>query len=359
MSPSNPACRIAVVGAGAVGGFVGGRLVAAGYDVTLIDAWREHVDAIRSNGLTILAPDDEQSITVHALHVNEVTSLGEGALDIVFICVKLYDTDWATSLVLPYLKASGCVVTLQNGLVESVVASRVGWHRTLGCIGSGMYVALEAPGRIRRSKKPVKDGPCVFYVGEAQGPRSERVDVIVSMLSYVDTTKATDNLWGLRWAKLVANTMTSGFSAAIGVGLKHAFGDRVCCRIMLRLAAEAIEVGAALGYATEEIFGREPDLWLRANAGDIAALADVATMMRTQYETVTQGAFSGTFQDLQKGKKTEVEFMNGFVAERGNDVGVATPMHAKVARIIRLIEDGRTVPGGVHLGELESVLAAH
>jgi len=347
------------VGAGAVGGFVGGRLAAAGYDVTLIDAWREHVDAIRSNGLTIMVPDEELSISLPALHVDDVTSLGEGALDIVFICVKLYDTEWATSLVLPYLKASGCVVTLQNGLVESVVASRVGWDRTLGCIGSGMYVALEAPGRIRRSKRSVKNGPCVFYVGEAKGLRSERVDVIVSMLSNVDTSKATDNLWGLRWAKLVANTMTSGFSAAIGVGLKHAFGDRVCCRIMLRLAAEAIEVGAALGYDTEEIFGRKPDVWRRANAGDTAALADVSTIMHTQYETVTQGAFSGTFQDLKKGKRTEVEFMNGFVAQKGNDVGVSTPMHAEVARIIRLIEDGRAVPGAAQLRTLESVLAAH
>src|SRR5690606_33250703 len=122
--------------------------------------------------------------------------------------------------------------------------------RTLGCIGSGMYVALEGPGRIRRSKKPAKNGACVFYIGEAQGPRSERVDMLADMLSQVDTTKATDNLWGLRWSKLVANTMTSGFSAVCGYGLKQTFGDPLCCRIMLRLAAEAIQVGEALGYAT-------------------------------------------------------------------------------------------------------------
>jgi 2-dehydropantoate 2-reductase len=356
LSPNKFTGRIAVVGAGAVGGFVGGRLAAAGYDVTLIDAWRDHVDAIRRDGLVIAEPGNEQSIPVRALHVDEVTSLGACALDIVFICVKLYDTDWVTRIVLPYLKPSGCIVTLQNSLVESIVASRVGWDRTLGCIGSGMYVALEGPGRIRRSKKTVENGACVFYIGEAQGPQSERVDMLADMLSQVDTTKATDNLWGLRWSKLVANTMTSGFSAVCGLGLKQVFGDPVCCRIMLRLAAEAIEVGAALGYGTEEVFGLAPDVWLQANAGDAAALEEVATVMRTQYEIVTEGAISGTLQDLKKGKRTEVEFMNGFVAAKGIDVGVATSMHAEVAGMLRRIEEGQDRSGEGHLRTLEELL---
>ncbi|CAM3863323.1 ketopantoate reductase family protein [Bordetella tumulicola] len=356
MSPNKFTGRIAVIGAGAVGGFVGGRLAAAGYDVTLIDAWRDHVDAIRRDGLVIAEPDNEQSIPVRTLHVDDVSSLDACALDIVFICVKLYDTDWAASIVLPYLKPSGCVVTLQNSLVESIVASRVGWDRTLGCIGSGVYVALEGPGRIRRSKKPVKNGACVFYIGEAQQPLSDRVAMLADMLSQVDTTKATDNLWGLRWSKLVANTMTSGFSAVCGLGLKQVFGDPACCRIMLRLAAEAIEVGAALGYATEDVFGLAPDVWLQANACDPAALEEVTTVMRTQFETVTEDAISGTLQDLKKGKQTEVEFMNGFVAAKGTDVGVATPMHAEVAGILRCIEAGQNMSGECHLRALEGLL---
>ena len=356
MNPNKFTGRIAVVGAGAVGGFVGGRLACAGYDVTLIDAWRDHVEAIARDGLVIAEPDDEQSITVHAIHADDVASLGAHTLDVVFVCVKLYDTDWAVRLVLPYLKRSGCIVTLQNGLVEGVVASHVGWERTIGCIGSGMYVALEGPGRIRRSKKSVKDNACVFYVGEAHGPRSERVDVLAGLLSEVDSTLATDNLLGLRWSKLVANTMTSGFSAVIGLGLKEVFGDRVCCRVMLRLAAEAIEVGAASGYATEAIFGRAPDVWLQANAGDAEALGEVASAMRIQYEVVTEGAVSGTLQDLRKGKRTEVAFMNGFVATQGAALGVATPMHAEVASMLRRMEEGRDMPGKHHLRVFEDLI---
>ncbi|NYT82851.1 2-dehydropantoate 2-reductase [Alcaligenaceae bacterium] len=355
MNPNKFSGRIAIVGAGAVGGFVGGKLAAAGYDVTLIDAWSEHVDAIRKHGLTIIEPDGECSIPVPAMHADESPSLPPCSLDIVFICVKLYDTDWATSLVSHALKRSGCVVTLQNSLVESIVASRVGWERTLGCIGSGMYVGLEGPGRIRRSKKTVKNGACVFYVGEAQGPLSPRVEMLADMLSQVDAAQATDNLWGLRWSKLVANAMTSGFSAVCGFGLKRTFGDPACCRVMLGLAAEAIDVGAALGYETENIFGVAPGVWLEARAGDASALDQVMAALNAQHQLVTEDAVSGTAQDLKKGKRTEVDFMNGFVAAKAADVRVSTPLHAEIAQILRRIEEGRDTPGVRHLERLEAL----
>jgi 2-dehydropantoate 2-reductase len=350
--------RIAVVGAGAVGGFVGGKLAAAGYDVTLIDAWAEHVQAIRRDGLIIAEPDTVCSIPSSALHVDELPTLPACTFDVVFICVKLYDTDWAVRLVLPYLAPSGCVVTLQNSLVESIVASHAGWERTVGCIGSGMYVAVEGPGRIRRSKKPTKNGPCVFYIGEAQGPLTPRVEMLAEMLSSVDTAKATDNLWGMRWAKLVANSMTSGFSAVCGIGLKQAFGDLACRRIMIRLAAEAISVGAALDYATEEIFGLSPELWSQADAGEEPAYSEAMATLLAQSKLVTEDAVSGTTQDLRKGKRTEVEFMNGFVALKGGELGVSTPMHAEVARILRRIEEGLESAGGDHLQRLREMVEA-
>lgn len=357
MNPNNFTGRIAVVGAGAVGGFVGGRLTDAGYDVTLVDGWQDHVNAIRREGLLITDPGSARSANVRALHFDEISALEAGSLDLVFICVKLYDTDRASRIVLPYLKPSAWVVTLQNGLVEGLVASHVGWERTLGCIGSGMYVALEGPGRIRRSKMPTKNSACVFYVGEAQGSLSERVHTLVDMLSHVDATKATDNLMGLRWSKLVANTMTSGFSAVCGLGLKQVFGDPLCCRVMTGLAAEAIRVGASLGYATEDIFGLSPQVWLKASDGEMDALENVAGVMRVQHGLLTESAVSGTYQDLGKGKPTEVDFMNGFVAAKAAECGASAPLHAEVAAVLRRIEQGKDTPGSAHLQSLGRLAA--
>src|SRR5690606_24799048 len=161
--------RILVVGAGAVGGFVGGKLAAAGHDVTFIDAWKEHVEAINRQGLMLSEPGKEIQVRVPAFHVDDVPCLPLASFDLVFICLKLYDTDWAVRLVVPLLSDKGCVVTLQNSLVEGVVAAHVGWDRTLGCIGSGMYVALVEPGHVHRSKLARSEERRVGKEGGARG----------------------------------------------------------------------------------------------------------------------------------------------------------------------------------------------
>src|SRR5574338_648230 len=98
--------KIVVVGAGAIGGYAGGHMARAGHDVTLIDPWPEHVEYMRVHGLQLsgLTPEERHTIPVHAIHLCEVQSLMKGApVDIAFICMKSYDTEWATHLIRPYL----------------------------------------------------------------------------------------------------------------------------------------------------------------------------------------------------------------------------------------------------------------
>ena len=114
--------RIAVVGAGALGGYVGGYLAQNGEDVTLIDMWPEHIEAIRARGLELDGVTQEEKFTVtqaKTMHLCEVQSLSkERPVDIAFVAVKSYDTEWATSLIKPYLAPAGYVVSLQNCLTE-------------------------------------------------------------------------------------------------------------------------------------------------------------------------------------------------------------------------------------------------
>src|SRR5579863_8410025 len=103
--------RIAVVGAGAVGGYAGAHMAAAGHDVTLIDPWPEHIDQMKANGLEIfgMTPQERMTVKVNAMHITEVQSLAkQKPIDIAFVSVKSYDTVWATTLIRPYLSASGC-----------------------------------------------------------------------------------------------------------------------------------------------------------------------------------------------------------------------------------------------------------
>jgi 2-dehydropantoate 2-reductase len=303
--------RIAFIGAGAVGGYVGGHLARAGHDVTLIDPWPAHVDRIKSHGIHLGGTQGEHDVPVTALHVTEAQGLNRHPVDIAFICMKLYDTEWASALIKPYLSPQGFVVTMQNSLVEDRVAAIVGWGKTLGCIASTISVEVIAPGRIVRTQQPGGDAYTVFRVGELHGQVTPRAEQVAQLLRAVDSAKVTTNLWGERWSKLVANTMTTGIC---GVQIVTHEPAR---RLQIRLAAEAIRVGQALGLELVAIRGMSPDKWLAADARDGTVLKEVEGYMLEGARRRPAGGRSSTAQDISKGRRTEIEFMNGYVAARG------------------------------------------
>jgi 2-dehydropantoate 2-reductase len=129
--------KIAIVGAGAVGGYAGAHMVQAGEDVTFIDPWPEHVAHMRKHGLRVTHARDvpEFSVPVRVLHLTDVQQLArEAPIDIAFVCTKSYDTAWATTMIAQYLAPDGHAVSLQNCMNEETIARVVGWGKTLGCI---------------------------------------------------------------------------------------------------------------------------------------------------------------------------------------------------------------------------------
>src|ERR1700710_352347 len=171
--------RIAVIGAGAVGGYAGAHMAAAGHDVTLIDPWPEHVEQMKAHGMEIfgMTPEERLTVKVNAMHLTEVQNLAkQQPIDIAFVSVKSYDTIWATTMIRQYLSASGCVVSMQNCINEERVAGVVGWGRTLGCIVTGgVGVDLYQPGHIRRGYAKRADITS-FYVANpaARSPNGRR-----------------------------------------------------------------------------------------------------------------------------------------------------------------------------------------
>jgi len=126
--------RIAIIGTGAVGGYVGAHMAQAGEDVTLVDFWPENVETIRTTGLHISHAGKVPEFTTpaRALHVTELQRFSkELPIDIAFVCTKSYDTAWATTMVRQYLAPGGFVVSLQNCINEETIAGIVGWGKTL------------------------------------------------------------------------------------------------------------------------------------------------------------------------------------------------------------------------------------
>lgn len=344
--------RIAFVGAGAIGGYVGAHLARAGYNVMLIDQWPEHVDAIKRHGLRFSGTLGEYTVAVPALHIHEVQSLAHHPIDIAFICTKLYDTEWATMLVRQYLSVDGYVVTLQNSVVEELVAAIVGWGRTVGCIASTLSAEAYRPGCIVRTRQAGGSAYTIFRVGEVHGRITPRIERLVTMLGSVDSAKATTNLWGERWSKLVANTMTTAVSGVTGLNLKAVLEGEVTRKLMIRLGSEAIRIGIALGYVLEPVRRLAPEVWLKAGDGDKAALADVDQAIEVELQRMTDEGYSGTAQDIRKGRRTEVDYMNGFVAARGEGIGIPAPTHKAITALVKRLERGEIAQHPDHVTAL-------
>src|ERR1700727_3418625 len=266
--------KIAFVGAGAVGGYTGAHMVQAGEDVTFIDPWPEHVEHMRKHGLRVThaMTEPEFTVPVRALHITDAQQLAkEKPIDIAFVCMKSYDTEWAATLISQYLAPGGFIVSLQNCMNEETIAGVVGWGKTVGCIASSITVDLCEPGHVRRAAGKSGAKHTVFRTGEVHGRVHDRVKESCRLVGLADSAMVAENLWGERWSKLVTNVMGNGLSACTGMIGRDMVRNDAIRSFSARLGSEAIRVGQALRYELEEIQHLDPEIIARAGEGDAAA----------------------------------------------------------------------------------------
>ena len=346
--------RIVVVGAGAIGGYTGGNLAHNGFDVTLVDPWPEHIEAIRCDGLALdgVTPDEFVLARPKTLHLTELQHLAkERPIDIAFISVKSYDTEWATTMIRQYLAPGGYVVSLQNCINEERIAGIVGWGKTVGAIAAILSAELYAPGKIRRTGAKNPPGHEVYRVGEVHGRMTARIEELGAMIRTVDTCKVTDNLWGERWSKLCVNGMHNGVSAASGLSGNAMRQDERIRRLIIQLGGEGVRIGQALGFRLEDIAGQDAEKLARASEGDRAATEEVESLMlalrnsqqRSEHQRPSMG------QDMIKGRRTEIDFINGLIVERGRAIGRKTAAHEKLIAAVKKVELGQAPPSPDHL----------
>ena len=347
--------RIVVVGAGAIGGYAGALLTRAGEDVTLIDAWPEHVEDVRAHGMQLsgITPAETHTIKVPILHISDVQRLTkEKPADIVFICVKSYDTEWATHLIKSYVAPDAYYVSLQNCINEERIARIVGWGKVLGCIASLVAAELHAPGRIKRTVPMGGANHVVYRVGEPHGRITRRAEEVAGMLARVDSSKVTTNLWGERWSKLVVNSMRNGLSAATGLsGNARDLADGTR-GLSIRLGSQAIRVGQALGFQLEKMLGMDPETLARAGEGSADARAEIDDHLIKQAKTRSDEQRPSMAQDIFKGRRTETDFINGFVHAKGEEIGVHAPLHASINALVKKVERAEVTPAPQLVQEL-------
>jgi 2-dehydropantoate 2-reductase len=348
--------KIAVVCTGAVGGYAGAHMVKAGEDVTFIDFWPEHVEHMKKHGLTITHLKDVEPFTVpvRALHVTEIQQLSkEKPFDIAFVCTKSYDTAWAATMFKQYLAGDGYMVSLQNCMNEETIAGVVGWGKTLGSIASSITVALHAPGQIARAAGKSGDKHTVFRAGEVHGRVTDRAKEVRDLLANADSAMVTENLWGERWSKLVTNVMGNGLSACTGMITRDMVKNDAIRHFSNRLGSEAIRVGQALGYTFDEVSHMDPEMIARSGEGDAEAQRIIDDHRLAEANRPGGGEHRPSMgQDMVKGRRTEINFLNGFVVQKGKEVGIDAPTNAILTDIVLRVERGEMKPDPKHITDL-------
>jgi 2-dehydropantoate 2-reductase len=303
--------RVAVMGAGAVGSYFGGMLALAGAPVTLIGR-ASHIEAIAADGLTIESFRFPQPLHVRVEAATSAEAVG-GAR-IVLLCVKTLDTESAAQAIAPHLAPNAVVVSMQNG-VDNV--ERIRAASGIDALGAAVYVAAEmaAPGHVRHSGR----GDLIVgaFPGSSHGAAATE-DVAQCFTRAGAPCRVADDIRGPLWMKMLMNCAYNAISA-LGRARYGRMAARAEIRETMRHAIEeAVAVARADGIPLPEENFVEAGWKLAETMGN---------------------AISSTAQDLARGKKTEIDSLNGYIVRRGATFGVPTPVNQTLHGLIKLLEE--------------------
>jgi len=305
--------RIAVLGAGAVGCYFGGMLARAGAPVTLIGR-PAHVGAISRHGLFFDGLQFQERIPVSA--TSQVSAVRDA--EIVLFCVKSLDTEQAAKSLAPHLAPSAAVISLQNG-VDNV--ERIRCAAKIDAFAAVVYVAaaMTARGRVKHSGR----GDLILGElrgrGEEEGSRQRQLQSIATLFERAGVPcRVSENVEGELWAKMIINCAYNPISALGRAQYYRATSNPWTHAVMVKVIEEAMAVARAAGV-------RLPDVNIIETALKIS-------------ESMTN-ATSSTAQDLARGKRTEIDSLNGYLVRRGVELGVATPVNQTLHALVKLLEE--------------------
>jgi 2-dehydropantoate 2-reductase len=310
--------RIAIVGAGGVGGYFGARLAAAGEDVWFI-ARGAHLEAMRRDGLQVLSANGD----VLVKPVNAAGRPAEvGPVDVVMIAVKLWSTHQALSDAKPLVGPATSVVSFQNGViaVDRVIA-HYGRDRALGGV-SNIAALIERPGVIRHNGTMA-----VLQFGELDGSLSPRVEALRAACerARIDCRPA-DNIVKAIWEKYVFLVAASSMTALTRLPLGPIREDADTRALMAQIMTEVAAVGRAKGVPLD---------------------ADLVDMLLARLDGMPRTMVASMLGDLERGNRLELPWLAGGVVQLGRELGVATPANQFVVAALKHYIDGRPVDARV------------
>jgi 2-dehydropantoate 2-reductase len=317
--------HIVVVGAGAMGGLLGARLAASGHDVLLYDKWTEHVDAIERLGLSIEEMDG--TVVRYRVRATDRPPLSISGADLVLVEVKAYDTYDALRPFTEALRPETFVLSLQNGLGNLEQMRRALPRHDRILIGTSAHGStVLGPGRIRHAGK----GPTA--IGDPTLPASPRFDLTPVQKALTRAgfeTEIASNIHSAVWAKLISNVAINPLTALTGLRNGELQDDPDIWSLVEQVVDEALVVMKAAG---------------------VPPMIDDHLRHAKRVMEATRPNVSSMLQDIRRGRRTEIDAINGAVVRLGDEMGVPTPVNRWIVALVRhreedarrMMEAGRT-----------------
>ena len=324
--------RAAIYGAGSLGTILGAFIARKGGQIDLVNRNASHVNALKQNGARVCGTL-EFTQKVSALLPEEMT----GKYDIIFLMTKQQHNSEVVKFLGDFLADDGVIVTLQNGIPELQIGEIVGPERVLGCTVAWGATMLE-PGVCELTSEP---DSLTFSLGSLEKVPNKHLPEVKSLLEMMGPVEVDSNFIGTRWSKLLINAAFSGMSTVLGCTFGEAAGDRRSRKYVQACIKECIDVCAASAIRIEPVQGK-----------DIVKLLDYSGPVKKKISyfiipiAIRKHAKlkASMLQDLEKGKKCEVDAINGVVCASGRKAGCPTPVNDRIVEVIHKIEAGELTP---------------
>lgn len=320
--------RIAIYGAGSLGTVLGAYLGRDGLEVELITRNERHIKGLNEKGAQIIGTLT-MIVPVRAILPEQMS----GVYDLLFLMTKQMNNAEVVKNLVNFLGEDGVICTFQNGLPEYLIGGIIGENRTYGCtvgwgatlIGDGVCELTSDPNNLS------------FGLGSFGSPDNDTINQIKSVLEHMGSITIETNFIGARWSKLLTNSTFSAMSAILGCTIGEAAGNRESRLYVQRLIKECIDVTKAADIHLEPIQGKDPVKLFDYDNIIKEKISNFIIPIAIRKHRLSRPSL---LQDLEKGKKTEIDSINGIVCEFGRKHNVPTPYNDLVVSIIHKIEQG-------------------
>ncbi|PWI48091.1 2-dehydropantoate 2-reductase [Candidatus Heimdallarchaeota archaeon B3_Heim] len=323
--------KVAVIGVGAIGGPVAAHIAENQFDITVVTKYPDLAKLIQTKGIKLQGLEKERYVPIKAVpSINQL----EGKFDIVFLAMKAMDACGAAEALLPYLMEDSVVVTLQNGVVEEEIARITKPHRVIGAVVAWASKMIK-PGAIERTS----DG--AFYIGSLGNHENKnRLREVKHLLEYLLPTTVTENIFGALYAKLGINAGINGLGALSGLAIGEIVDNERYAQLFMGIMKELFTIAEKenieVFQLNEAYHPRDITLSDTDSPSDIVKKHMLLKRIFEPYRAVK----SSTLRSLERGQRSEIDFINGFIARKGTELGVLTPINVHITQLIKEIETG-------------------